>query len=443
MPLALIIDSDLENAMMLSEVFREHGYSPETVESLPEAKEAFSRHIPDVAMLSEQIGGTDTLTLLESIDLKSVSEIYLMSDAPTARIAPRAIRLGASDYFRKPVNRDRLARNLRDLSQHVTREPLRIGTGLDGGDLLVGDSPAMQRLYRLIRKCAPGDASVFLAGESGTGKELVARAIHQLSERSQHDFVALNCSALSPGLLESELFGHKKGSFRGATRDHRGYFQRASGGTLFLNEVTEMNAGLQAKLLKVLESNEIRPLGGEKPIAVDARIITATDLDPEEAVQRGRLREDLYYRLAQFPIQVPSLRERGEDVLLLAQHFLDECNMETGTRKIFSEQAREALLAYDWPGNVHELRSAMLHSHLLAGNEIKLEDLPGRVSSLSPGEGDYIRLYVGTPLAEIERRTILSTLEHYDGDKKKAAEILGISLKTLYNRLKQYNREAD
>jgi DNA-binding NtrC family response regulator len=191
-------------------------------------------------------------------------------------------------------------------------------------------------------------------------------------------------------------------------------------------------------LLKVLESNETRPVGGERGIAVDARIITATNIDPEEAVERGRLREDLYYRLAQFPIRVPALRERGDDVLLLAEHFLNECNTATARKKAFSTRARTALRSYDWPGNVRELKNAVLHSHLLAGREIKLEDLPGRVSPSSPGDGDFIRLYVGTPLAEIERRTILSTLEHYEGDKKKAADVLGISLKTLYNRLKQY-----
>jgi len=175
---------------------------------------------------------------------------------------------------------------------------------------------------------------------------------------------------------------------------------------------------------------------------VDARIITATNIEPQEAVERGRLREDLYYRLAQFPIRVPALRERDEDVVLLAEHFLDECNAQTGQTKTLSSRARKALQAYEWPGNVRELRNAILHSHLLAGSEIKLEDLPGRVSSSNPGDGDYIRLCVGTPLAEIERRTILSTLEHYEGDKKKTAEVLGISLKTLYNRLKQYKESS-
>jgi DNA-binding NtrC family response regulator len=435
-PHALIVDNDAENVLMLSQVFRECGYSPETAESLPQAREALLRHKPEIAILNEQLNGDDTLRLFESIDLTPVTEIYLMSDEPTVRIAPRAIRIGASDFFGKPVNRDRLARNLRDLSKDLSAHG-----GEDtspSSNLLVGESKAMRRLYRLLRKCAPTDSSIFLAGESGSGKELVARTIHQLSDRAHNDFVSLNCSAMSPGLLESELFGHKKGSFRGASRDHRGYFQRASGGTLFLDEITEMNAGLQAKLLKVLESNEIRPLGGETDIPVDARIITATNLDPEDAVKRGRLREDLYYRLAQFPIRLPALREREGDVLLLAEHFLDERNAVTGRRKAFGSLTRKALQAYDWPGNVRELRNAVLHSHLLAGMEIKLEDLPGKVSLSSPGDGDFIRLYVGTPLAEIERRTILSTLEHYEGDKKKTAEILGISLKTLYNRLKQY-----
>jgi DNA-binding NtrC family response regulator len=423
---------------MLSEVFRECGYSPETAESLPQAREALLRHIPEIAILNEHVDGDDTLKLLETIDLTPVTEIYLMSDKPTVRIAPRAIRIGASDFFRKPVNKDRLARNLRDLSIELSSAATRRREPAGAADVLVGASKAMQRLHRLLRKAAPGDASIFLAGESGSGKELVARTVHRLSQRSQNDFVSLNCGALSPGLLESELFGHKKGSFRGATRDHRGYFQRASGGTLFLDEITEMNAGLQAKLLKVLESNEIRPVGGEKDIAVDARIISATNIDPQEAVERGRLREDLYYRLAEFPIRVPALREREDDVVLLAEHFLNECNAQTGQKKSFSSRACKALQAYDWPGNVRELRNAVLHGHLLAGSEIKLEDLPGRVSPSNPGDGDYIRLYVGTPLAEIERRTILSTLEHYEGDKKRTAEVLGISLKTLYNRLKQY-----
>jgi DNA-binding NtrC family response regulator len=439
-PVALIVDNDSETTLMLSEIFREQGYEPETAETILKAREALLQHSPEIAILNDSVDGNDTLNLLETVDLAPETEIYLMSNEPTPRIASRAIRVGASGFFRKPVNRDRLLENLRGLSD--ARKIAAQGGGNRVRSLLVGDSRAMQRLYRLIRKCASGDGSVFLAGESGTGKELVARAIHRLSARSRGEFVALNCSALAPELLESELFGHKKGSFNGATRDHRGYFQRAAGGTLFLDEITEMNAGLQAKLLRVLESSEIRPLGGEQAIAVDARIISAANLDPDEAIGRGRLREDLYFRLAQFPIRVPALRERDDDVLLLAEHFLHACNAETDRKKWFSQTAREALKRYEWPGNVAELRSAVLHSHLLADSEIRLEDLPGRVTSKSPGDGDYVRLNVGTSLAEIERRAILSTLEHYEGDKRKTADVLGISLKTLYNRLKHYKESG-
>lgn len=444
MPLALIVDNDTENTLLLSEIFREFGYAVQTADTVSKAREAMLRRMPEIAMLNDCIDGDDTLKLLESVDLGPVMDIYLMSEDPTVKVATGAIRVGASDFFRKPIDRDRLVRNLKDLNDELARESHEASASAEknGRGLLVGESRAMQRLYRLIRKSAPSNASVLLAGESGTGKELVARTIHQLSDRSRSDFVPMNCSALAPELLESELFGHKKGSFTGATRDHQGYFQRASGGTLFLDEITEMNAGLQAKLLRVLESNEVRPVGGDKDITVDARIITATNMDPEEAVERGRLREDLYYRLAQFPIQVPTLRERGEDILQLAEHFLEQCNAQAGVKKKFDENVQKALRLHDWPGNVRELRNAVMHGHLLAGTVIRIEDLPGHVSSTSPGDDDFIRLTVGTPLDEVERRAILSTLEHYDGDKKKAAEVLGISLKTLYNRLKKYKESG-
>lgn len=307
-----------------------------------------------------------------------------------------------------------------------------------GLGLLVGDSQPIRRLFEAIRECAPGDGSVFLVGEVGSGKERVARTIHQLSPRAKHGFVPLFCGALSPELLESELFGDDRtSSFPATARDHAGYLQRASGGTLFLDDITEVNAGLQARLLHVLQEGAAP--GARRGIAIDARIITATSMDPDEAVERGRLNEDLYRRLAEFRIRVPTLRERAEDIVLLAEHFLRECNDETGIEKQFEEDTRDALRAHDWPGNVRELKDAVRHSHLLAGPAIELEDLPGRVSSAGPGKDDYIRVNVGTPLAEVERRAILSTLEHYDGDKKKAADTLKISLKTLYNRLKQYN----
>lgn len=437
MRLALIVDNDAENTLLLSEIFREHGYSVQTADTVSKAREVLLRRTPEVAMLNDSIDGDDTLHLLENVDLGPVTDIYLMSDDPTVKVATGAIRAGASDFFKKPVDKERLEKNLRDLSDELARDAAE-GAPNGAHGMLVGESTAMQRLYRLIRKCAPGNQRILLVGESGTGRKLVAQTVHQLSDRAEHEFLPMNCGELAPELLERELFGHRKGGASGAARDHRGYFQRASGGTLFLDEITEMNAGLQAKLLRVLESNEIRPVGSDNEISVDARIITATHMDPDEAIARGRLRKDLYLRLAQFPVHVPTLRERAGDIVMLAEHFLKTCNEKTGASKSFDREAQEALSHYDWPGNVRELRSAVTHAHLLSGNVIRLEDLPGQVSATSPGDDDFIRLTVGTPLAEIERRAILSTLGHYHGDKKKAADVLGISLKTLYNRLKKY-----
>lgn len=442
MPQALIVDDDTDVSLALSEVFRRHGYTVETAESLTAARDALLREMPEVAMVSERVGGEDALKLLESIDLGQVMEIYLASSDPTVELATRAMRAGVSDLFNKPVDEKRLAANLDELGEDLDREKEAGGAEKSGRGLLTGESRPMQKLYRLVRKCAPSTASIFVVGESGSGKELVAQTIHQLSERAAKPFVALNCSALTPELMESELFGHKKGSFTGAVRDHRGYFQRASGGTLFLDEITEMDVTLQAKLLRTIETGKVRPVGEEKEIEVDVRLIAATNREVEEAIEEGKLREDLYYRLAQFPLRVPTLRERGDDIELLADHFLAERNAETGLAKTFSADVREAIRLHDWPGNVRELRNAVLHGYLLAGDEIDVDDLPGRVVSTSPSNTDYIRVNVATPLAEVERRVILSTLEHFGGDKKKTASALGVSLKTLYNRLKAYRSDG-
>ena len=438
MPLALIVDDDAECTLELAEIFRQHGYSLETADSLSAARESLLRRMPEVAMLNDVVADEDALELLESIDLGHVREIYLMSAAPTVQVATRAIRVGASDFFNKPVDRKRLERNLRELSEDLSQQQKEATAEKSGRGLLTGESRPMQKLYRLVRKCAPTNASIFLAGESGSGKELVAQTIHQLSERAARPFVALNCSALTPELMESELFGHKKGSFTGAVRDHNGYFQRAHRGTLFLDEITEMDPALQAKMLRVIETGNVRPVGAEKEVSVDIRIVTATNRDAEDAVSEGLLREDLYYRLAQFPLRVPTLRERGEDIELLAQYFLEQRNAETGLDKTFGDGVVDILRLHDWPGNVRELRNAVWHGYLLAGSVIQADDLPGRVLSTNPGSGEFIRLNVGTPLAEVERRAILSTLEHFGGNKKKTAAALGVSLKTLYNRLKSY-----
>lgn len=435
MPTALIVDHDMENLLTLAEVFRKHGYSAETAQDLKHARDVLLKRLPEVALLDENFDDGNVLDLLEQVDLGEVVEIYLMSESRTVSSASRAMRLGVSDYFSKPVDTEHLSDNLRALLRNAVDED---GATKSARGRLIGESAPMQRLYRLIRKCAPSEASILITGESGSGKELVACTIHELSGRKQQDMISVNCSAVPAELMESELFGHRKGSFTGAVRDHRGFFERATGGTLFLDEITEMDPSLQAKLLRVLEANKVRPIGSEKDIDVDARIIAATNQDPESAVADGRLREDLYYRLAQFPLHIPPLRDRPDDIELLAQHFLAEQNAETGIEKAFEDEVIEALQLHDWPGNVRELRNAVIHGHLLAGDTITIADLPDGIPSSIPVSGEFVRVGVGTPLAEVERRHILSALAHFEGDKKRTAEALGISLKTLYNRLNVY-----
>lgn len=441
-PRALIADSDAANLAALAELFEQTGYAVETAGAVAQAREAMLKRAPEVALLNERLGDEDVMELLELVDFGPVMELYMMTDEPSVRGATRAMQLGASDYFAKPIDRDRLSRNLEHLADELGGNGQGRTADADARGLLIGESPPMQRLYRLIRKCAPSEATVLLVGESGSGKELAAQTIHELSGRAGHEFVTLNCSAVAPELIESELFGHRKGSFTGAQRDHKGFFERASSGTLFLDEITEMSPALQAKLLRVLESGLVTPVGGEAEIPANPRIVAATNRDPDESVGAGSLREDLYYRLAQFPIRVPALRERGDDVELLALHFLAEHNRHTGESKRFSEDVLEAFRVHDWPGNVRELKNAVVHGCLLAEREIGIHDLPGSIPSQVSGRGDFIRVAIGTSLAEVERRTILATLEHFEGDKKRAAEVLGISLKTLYNRLNAYRQRG-
>jgi DNA-binding NtrC family response regulator len=314
-------------------------------------------------------------------------------------------------------------------------------TGLMG--LLQGQSPAMRRVYRMIRKVAPTEATVLLVGESGSGKELIAGAIHRLSNRSDGPFVAMNCGAVAGDLIESELFGHRKGAFTGAHASHKGFFERARGGTLLLDEITEMKPELQVKLLRVLETRRIRPVGGEKDIDVDVRIIASTNRDPEKALNDGQLREDLYYRLAEFPLRVPPLRERGEDIVMLAEEFLRQANQREAEKKSFASETLDLLRLHDWPGNVRELKNAVFRAFILASEEIRPDDLPGNIPAGGTVTGDYLRFPLGSKLKEVERRMILGTLEHYERDKAATAEALGISLKTLYNRLKAYRNPSN
>lgn len=444
MPSALIIDDQPESLLELSEMARGRGFKVETARDLKLARKRLARHLPDVAILNIKIGtGHDeeaAFQLFARTDLAEVIEVYLVTDEPSLESARRGMQVGAADYFQRPVDKQRLGANLDRLRAELEaqgqgrREAHRSGRGL-----LQGESPAMNRVYRMIRKVAPTNATIFLTGESGTGKDLIAQTIHELSRRSVGPFIAMNCGAVPKELIESEMFGHRKGAFTGASASHKGYFERAEGGTLLLDEVTEMNPDLQVKLLRVLETQRVRPVGAERDIDVDARIIASTNRNPEEAVKEGILREDLYYRLAEFPLRVPPLRERGDDVVLLAQFFLCECNQREGADKAFSKEALEHLRLHKWPGNVRELRNAVSRAFILATGRIRPEDLPANIPSGGAMSGDYLRFPVGYNLKEMERRMILATLEHCEGDKPRAAKSLGISLKTLYNRLKSYS----
>ena len=317
--------------------------------------------------------------------------------------------------------------------------------GVDRFGILVGRSPAMQNLYRLITAVASSDAPVILEGESGTGKDVVARTIHENSQRRYAPFEPVNCGAITPSLTESELFGHERGSFTGADRRHRGCFERANHGTIFLDEITEMPPEAQVKLLRVLENGEFTRVGGESGLSADVRVVAATNRSVDEAVSEGRLREDLYYRLKVFHVHLPPLRERTEDIDLLVSRFLDDFRPPAHGARRFDEEALKVLRRYDWPGNVRELRNVTERAVILSeGDRVTLEAIPGDVRCPKPRDVARVRksVPVGLPMAEVERRMILGTLAHCQGSKPQAAKMLGISLKTLYNRLRQYRAEG-
>lgn len=306
---------------------------------------------------------------------------------------------------------------------------------------LMGTSAPMEQLYEQVTKVAPTGATVLLTGESGTGKEVVAQTIHDLSRRRERAFLPVNCGAISPQLIESELFGHEKGSFTGAVRDHRGFFERAHGGTLFLDEITEMQVELQVKLLRVLETRFFSRVGSDREIETDVRIIAATNRSPEEAVKNGLLREDLLYRLQVFPIHLPPLRERENDIELLARFFLDEFNQSEESDKRLSDSAVKVLLEHHWPGNLRELRNVIYRAFIMADAVIEEHHFPKSFTEPHDVTGPAFTVRVGSSVAEVERDLIMATLDQCNGKKEKAAEILGVSVKTLYNRLKEYEPE--
>ncbi|MDR3096580.1 MAG: sigma-54 dependent transcriptional regulator [Paraburkholderia sp.] len=447
MPHVLIVDDDAQTREALAAVVAEDGLTTAQAGDLREARIQLIRQMPDVVFTDLKLPDGSGTDLFQDLDPRSGVELVVITGHASVETAVDALKSGAIDYLVKPINLQRVKAILNRLPR---AGDLKAEIGTLRGELrrmgrfglMMGNSPAMQEVYDQIGRVAPTPASVMLVGESGTGKEVAAQTIHQLSLRRKHEFLAVNCGAISPNLIESEMFGHERGSFTGADRQHKGYFERANGGTLFLDEITEMPIELQVKLLRVLETGMFMRVGTTKEIETDVRLIAATNRDPEQAVEEGKLRLDLYHRLNVFPISLPPLRERGKDVELLAQAFLDELNERHGTKKQFPAAVREMLAGYPWPGNVRELKNYVQRAHIMAGAEGDLTAaVPLQISISKPVAGTAVTIPFGTSLADADRQLILATLEQCGGVKTRAAEILGISLKTLYNRLVEYGNE--
>ncbi len=484
----LIVEDDDNSAELLAALVSDAGHTASIATDLQQARQQLVLHSPDLVLLDLHLPDGSGLDLFADERLRGDADIVLITGQASVETSIQALRLGAADYLVKPINLKQLRRVLDRLTgsprpHRAPRAPGQAdappgpsGADIDGFGKLRGRSAAMRRVYAQIERVAPTAVNVLLVGESGTGKEIVAETIHEQSRRRNGPFLAINCGAISAQLIESELFGHEKGSFTGAVRQHQGFFERADGGTLFLDEVTEMPLDLQVKLLRVLETGRFSRVGSDSLIETDVRIIAATNRVPTEAVAEQKLREDLYYRLNVFQIQLPPLRERREDIALLAPLFLEQLSQREGVERELDPAALAQLQYYDWPGNVRELRNIVHRAAIMSdGKRITSVEIPGvelpdpatlaadaapnaqpgatpaATSSPSstgaggskgaPAPGDMVCVPIGTSLADMERRLIEASLAACGGVREKTAAMLGISAKTLYNRLRQYEQE--
>jgi DNA-binding NtrC family response regulator len=447
-PYALVVEDEKSAQLALARLVAEEGFVPQTAGSLREARGRLLAASPDVVLLDLVLPDGTGFDLIQDLRQQVArAEIVVITGRASVSSAVEALRIGACDYLTKPVDVARLRAMLRNLATTRDLRP-RIGelrrqvVELGRFGSLVGSSPAMQQVYDHMALVAPSTASVLITGESGTGKELVAQTVHELSRRKGKPYLVVNCAAISASLIDSDLFGHERGSFTGAERVHHGYFERADGGTLFLDEVSEMPPELQAKLLRVLEAGVLMRVGGEKVVKIDVRIIAASNRDLDAAVAEGKFRRDLLYRLKVFPIHLPPLRERVEDIAVLAESFLGELNRQEGTRKTLAPPTVAILRRCAWPGNVRELKNVVHRAFLLANEEsgeIAPSCLAPELSGQTPAVGGGRPPGSIETLAEAERRLIVASLAHFDGDKRRAAKALGVSLRTLYNRLREYD----
>lgn len=432
----LIVDDDAGFRALMDTILQGEGYDTATAGSVAEALAAGARRSFDLVVTDLKLPDGNGLEVLRywKQEMPEIP-VVVITGFGAVESAVEAMKLGAADYLGKPLSspdelrivvgkaleQDQMARE-RELLRE--KEDSRVACS----ELIAGD-PGMLRVIELVRKVAPTQTTVLITGESGTGKEVIARCIHRNSPRAQRVFVPVNCAALSPTLIESELFGHERGAFTGAAGQHAGRFERAAGGTLFLDEIGELDAGLQAKLLRVLQEKTFERVGGSRQITADVRIVAATNRDLKVCVAEGKFREDLYYRLTAFPIEIPPLRERPSDIRRLARFFLERASVEMNKPALaISPEAESALMAYSWPGNVRELQNTMERLAILCDGAVQAGDLPMQGST--PERPVRFR--------DIERKAIEDALAENGGNRTRAARQLGISLRTLQYRLKEY-----
>jgi two-component system response regulator HydG len=439
----LFVEDDAAQLTLLSLDLKRKGFEVTTAKSAAAAFAALGKDAFDVVLTDLRLGDRDGLEVLKAAKREQPdAEVVVITGHGSISAAVAAMKSGAFDFLTKPVEPEQLAMTLQKALEHRNllgevrrlREEVKGKYSFEG---IVYASPEMHRVLELVKKVAATEAAVLIHGESGTGKELIARAIHENSARRSGAFVAINCGALPEGLLESELFGHVKGSFTGADRNKRGLFEEASGGTLFLDEISETTQALQVKLLRALQEGEIRRVGDNHPIKVSGRLVTATNKDLPKAVKEGKFREDLFYRLKVFPIAIPPLRERVADILPLAEHFLRKAKKKMGGAAVrFAPDAALAMQAYAWPGNVRELEHAIERALIMAsGPSVAAADLP---SELQGPAGPGAPAAEGETLEALERRHVLAVYDACGKNASEAAKRLGVGRNTLWRKLKSF-----
>jgi DNA-binding NtrC family response regulator len=445
----LIADDEKNIREGLAQALEMDGYKTFLAEDGEAAWKLFEEEVIDLVITDLKMPKLSGEELLHRITAEQPAvPVIILTGHGTIETAVKAMRDGAYDFLTKPINLDRLSllvkralSNRELVLQHrAMQEELEKKRGFSN---IIGVSQEMRKIYEVVRQVAPTKASVLITGESGVGKELIADAIHNLSNRKDKPFIKVHCAALSESLLESELFGHEKGAFTGAISRKRGRFELAHMGTIFLDEIGEINQSVQIKILRVLQEKKFERVGGEETIEVDVRIISATNRDLKAEIAAGRFREDLYYRLNVVNIHIPPLRERKEDIPLLVASFLKEFAQENGKQiEGIDAKARAALYNYTWPGNVRELRNCIESAVVLCkGQYITLEDLPPVLRS--GADENYVKISLGTPLEQAEREIIQANLSYCRGNKSKTAEVLGIGRKTLHRKLKEYGLETE